>query len=285
MCYACKPLLERFVVNVLRPKIGIGGIHPVERENLAAARLVHYLDLYPYIFLFAVLDYAVSKFGVVRGAHFLDVEQHAAVSYDVVAEIVDVVDGAVVTYVAGVYGRVGDARREPQVVELQGAINHATNPHGPVEMIVLEHARRKLVCYPYGIPARSSVFVFDQTLDFVAGKMSPAALRLLGLSVPDVIFVLSLRQKFRSYPSVNELVRRQYGYLFHRCGKYPCYLVKIKGDRFSQSLTVTLKCRLFNSRISPGLQRCPEESFLRGPRALRLRRCLRSLPCRQIPSG
>ena len=49
------------------------------------------------ILVLTLLDYAVAELGVVGTGHLLDVEEHASVTYDIVREVVYVVDCAVIT--------------------------------------------------------------------------------------------------------------------------------------------------------------------------------------------
>ena len=114
--------LQRAVVAIPGPEIRVCRDHTVKRVDAAAACLVHHLELYSHSFLLPVLYDSIAEFGVVGGTHFLDVEEHTTVAYYVVAQVVHVVDGAIVTYIAGVDGGVCDAYRQTQIVELKSVV-------------------------------------------------------------------------------------------------------------------------------------------------------------------
>ena len=146
-------LAQLLVIHIFGPEIGVSGNHSVERADGPAAGFVHYLELDPYLFVLAVLDHSVSELGVVGRGHLLDAEEHTPGADDVVRQVVHVVDGAVVAYVTGVDGAVGDAARQPQVVKLQAKIAHATYPYRSEELVVLDERGGEFVGHPYGIPA------------------------------------------------------------------------------------------------------------------------------------
>ena len=201
-------LLQGLVVDVLGPHVGVRRRHSVERIHRAAAGLVHHLDLDADVLGLAVLDDAVAELGVVRGAHLLDVEEHAAVADDIVGEIMDVVDGAVVADVAGVDRGVGDADRQAQVVELEAVLGHAPDADRAVELVVLDPVRAEFVRDQDGVPAGGRVVVHDQGLDLVAGEVPPAAARLAHLLVADIILILPFGNEFGIDPAVDELFGR-----------------------------------------------------------------------------
>ena len=196
-------LLQRLVVDELGPHVCVRRGHPVEWIHGPAAGLVHHLDLDAHVLRLAVLDDAVTELGMVRGAHLLDVEKHAAVPDNVVGEVVDVVDGAVVADVAGVDRRIGDADRQAQVVELEAVLGHAPDADRAVEFVVLDALRAEFVRHPDGVPAGRRVVVLDQALDLVAGQVTPAAARFVDLLVAKIILVFAFREVLRIYPSVD----------------------------------------------------------------------------------
>ena len=201
-------LLQGLVVDEFRPHIGVGGGHPVEGIDGAAAGLVHHLHLHAHFLRLAVLDHAVAELGVVRGAHLLDVEEDAAVADDVVRQVVDVVQGAVVADVAGVDGGVRDADGHAQVVELQAVLAHAPDADRTVETVVLDALRTEFVGHPDGVPAGGGVVVLDEALDLVARQVTPAAARFAHLLVADIIFILPFGNEFGIDPAVDELFGR-----------------------------------------------------------------------------
>ena len=157
-------LPERRVVYVLRPHIGIRGDHSVEGAHLAGARLVHQVYPYAHAFRLSVLDDAVAEFRVVGGTHLLNVEEHTPVTDDVVREIMDIVDRAIVPYVAAVDGRIADSDRKPQIVELESAPRHAPDSDSPVELVAAEHRGVEFIRNVERIPAGGEIVVLHQLL-------------------------------------------------------------------------------------------------------------------------
>ena len=153
---------------------------------------------------------------MVRRTHLLDVEKHRARADDVVAQVMHVVDGAVVADVAAVDVAVGDADGEAQVVILQAVGADAPDADGTVELVVLHHARLKLIRYPDGVPRCGRVVILNEPFNLVAIQMAPAPFRSLHLLVAKVILILPCRQKLRVYPAVHKPFWGQYRYSLHR---------------------------------------------------------------------
>ena len=112
-------------------------------------------------------------------------------TYDIVREIVYIVYGAVVAYVARVYARVCDAHGQAQVVKLQGAVTNAAYAHRAIELVVLYHAWVELLGHPHRVPRRGAVVVHHQALNLVAAQVTPSLGRLFYLLVAYVVFILS----------------------------------------------------------------------------------------------
>src|SRR5574344_1537359 len=103
LSHVAKLFLQQGIVTVFGPQVGVGGDHPVKRIYTPAACLIHYLKFHTYRRILAVLDDAVAKLGMVCRGHLMNIEQHAPFPDDIVAEIMHIMYGTVVTDVAGMY--------------------------------------------------------------------------------------------------------------------------------------------------------------------------------------
>ena len=144
--------LQFGVVGVFGPEIGIGCDHAVEGQDLTAADFVHHLKPNAHILRLTFLDGAVAELGVVGSGDFLDVEQDAAVTDDVVGHVMHIVDGHIVADVAGDDAAVGDAHGHTQVVVLQDFTCHAADAHHAKEVVVAHHGGVEDVGHPDVIP-------------------------------------------------------------------------------------------------------------------------------------
>ena len=206
-----EPLLQRLVVHELGPKIGIRCNHTVKGQYGAAACLVHHMKFHTHILVFTVLDDTVAELGVVCRGHLIHVEQNATVTYDVMTDVVDAMDGAVVAYVTGMDDGVGNSDRKAQVVKLETGIDYPAYADRAHKLVVAHVFRIKLVSNPYRIPTACGVGIADQGCYFSAAQVPPASFRSTGLTVPQIILVLAGRNIFWGNPTVEELLRRQYG--------------------------------------------------------------------------
>ena len=165
--------MQRLVVDIFCPQVGIGGDHAVKRQDPATAVFVHHLQPHTHVLGLAFLDDAVAELGVVGGADLLDVEEDALVADDVVGHIMHIVDGHVVADVARDDATVGDAHWNAKIMVLEDLVGHATDTAQSKEMVVADHAGVEFVGHHDLIPIGCRVAVFYQLLDLVGMKVTP----------------------------------------------------------------------------------------------------------------
>ena len=125
--------------------------------------------------------------------HFVDIEEDAAVADDVMCEIMHVVDGDVIAYVARDDAAVSDADRHFQIVILQHLVLDAAYADKPEKPVVFNEPRVKFVSDENLIPVGGCVAVLDETLHLVGMKMTPAFFRLFHLFVAETELALAVK--------------------------------------------------------------------------------------------
>ncbi len=124
-----KPPQKLRIVAVMRPEIGVGGNHGLERQHGAAAVLVARRDPDAVLLRLALFQNAVPEFGVARAAHLLNVEEHDAAARAVVVKIRDVADRVVVAGDSILKPGAVDSRRQLQIVIFQTRRTQAAERH------------------------------------------------------------------------------------------------------------------------------------------------------------
>ena len=168
-----KTLLQRFVIDIFGPKIGISSDHAVEGQDFSSAVLVHHLQPYPHVFRLSFLDDAVAELGVVGGGDFLNVEEDALVTNDVIGHVMHIMDGRVVADVAGYDAAVGDAYRNSKIVVLKYFVSHFSDSAHPEEMVVADHVGVECVGNPDFVPIGCCIAVFHQPFNLIGMQMTP----------------------------------------------------------------------------------------------------------------
>ena len=147
----------------------------------------------------------------------MNVEKDTVVANDIVRHIVDVVNGAIVAYVARHYAAVRDAYRHTQVVILKCSVLDGSYPHQAKETVVLHKVGVELVCDHDVVPTRGGVAVLDKALHLIGTEMPPNLRRRLRLFVPIIIFIspieILLIDEVLEYPVV-----LYYCYFIHNLG-------------------------------------------------------------------
>ncbi len=101
-------LLKRRIIAVLRPHICVCWYDAVERQNISAARFIHYIYRYTNIFCLAVFDNPVAEFGVIGCMHLVDVYKDAPVVDYKMPQVTDIMNRNIVAYIT---------RHNPAVVD------------------------------------------------------------------------------------------------------------------------------------------------------------------------
>jgi hypothetical protein len=127
---------------------------------------------------------------MIRGVHFLDIEQDAPVTDYVMSQVVHIMDSNIITNITGDDEAVSNSRGHSQIVVLEGDVAYAADPVHSEKPGVFDLVRVKLIGYIDILPVFGGVVVIYQSFHFVYLQVPPARFRGSDLFVSLIVFIM-----------------------------------------------------------------------------------------------
>ena len=105
-CKFLEFIQQCIILSVSAPEKGISRQHPIERNNFTSFVLITDLHPYPDTFRFSFFHYTITKLGITCSLHFVYIHYHSFVSYDIISQIMNIIDYYIITKVTTYYSRI-----------------------------------------------------------------------------------------------------------------------------------------------------------------------------------
>jgi hypothetical protein len=132
--YLFQLLLQKRIIPVLCPDIGICSYHTIERHHTSAAGLIHQVQPDTYVFVLSVFDDSIAEFCMVGRVHFIYINQNAALADYIVSQVSNIMNRNIIADIACDYPAVGNARRHLEIMVFQNNITHTSNADQPEKL-------------------------------------------------------------------------------------------------------------------------------------------------------